>query len=70
MLLCLLYLGVLAFCVPYVGAWSHAVVGKVAGRLMDPFPAQIFPEVYVEASHTAALSATGRKHNTRIVVGH
>lgn len=50
-----LYLRVFVFSVPDVGAGAHAVVSVVASRLIYPLPAQIFPEVNVQAAHAAAL---------------
>ncbi len=51
-----LYLRIFVFSIPDVSAGTHAVVGMVASGLMDPLPAQIFPEVDVQAPHTAGLS--------------
>lgn len=48
-------LRIFVFSIPDVGAGPHAVVGMVAGRLMYPLPAQIFPEVNVQAPHAAGL---------------
>lgn len=48
-------LGIFVFSIPDVGAGPHAVVGVVAGWLVYPLPAQIFPEVDVQAPHTAGL---------------
>lgn len=50
-----LYLRVFVFSIPDVGAGSHAVVGKVSCGLMYPLPTQVFPEVDVQASHTAGV---------------
>lgn len=49
------YLGILVFCVPYIGAGADAVVSKVASGFMDPLPAQVLTEVNVKFSHTATL---------------
>lgn len=53
-----LYLRIFVFSVPDVGAGPHAVVSIVARRLMYPLPAQIFPEVDVQAPHAAGLCLT------------
>lgn len=50
------YLRIFVFGIPDVGAGPHAVVSKVARRLVYPLPAQIFPEVDVQAPHAAGLS--------------
>lgn len=50
------YLWIFVFCIPDVGAGTHAVVGVVARRLVYPLPAQVFPEIDVQAPHTASLS--------------
>lgn len=50
-----LYLRIFVFSIPDVGAGPHAVIGKVSRWLVYPFPAQIFPEVDVQAPHTAGL---------------
>ena len=57
-----LYLRIFVFSVPDVGAGPHAVVSMVARWLVYPLPAQIFPEVDVQAPHTARLClAAGEK---------
>lgn len=53
-------------CVCTAEVWTRAwaEVGIVALRFMDPFPAQVLPEVNVQRAHAAVLLqiATTRKH--------
>ena len=53
------YLGVFVLCIPDVGARPHTVVGMVTRGFVDPFPAQVLTEVYVQLTHTTALRLTG-----------
>lgn len=55
------YLSVFVLSIPDVGTGTHAVVGKVSLRLVDPLPTQIFPKVNVKLPHTAGLSFSARE---------
>lgn len=57
-----LYLRIFVFSIPDVGAGPHAVIGMVACWLMYPFPAQIFPEVDVQAPDAASLCLAAREN--------
>lgn len=65
-----LHLWIFVFCIPDVGAGAHAIIGVVARRLVYPLPAQVFPEIDVQASHTAGLSlAASQRTRKNEVIG-